>query len=251
MSDRDNQSPQDPFRQPYLEYLTYRHRSFDVKGLSRQGPFTLELERVFVELSISPEANPSSTPIYSPKSGFGEKQGIWEWLKFDRIDNMVILGPPGSGKTTLLKYMTLALAHQDENKNPDVPDNLPVLLFLRDHTKAIVENPKVRLVELLYASLDMLEVKPPENWFETHLKDGSCLMMFDGLDEVADPAARRQVVTWVEQQMAVHGKNRFIITSRPHGYRSNPIGDVTQLEVRPFDRTQVEQFVGRWYLTRS
>ena len=39
-------------RRRYLQHLVYRHRDFAVKGLTTQGVFTLQLERVFVELSI-------------------------------------------------------------------------------------------------------------------------------------------------------------------------------------------------------
>ena len=43
------------YRARYLEYLVNRHRNFDVKGLTTQGIYTLELQRVFVELSIAPQ----------------------------------------------------------------------------------------------------------------------------------------------------------------------------------------------------
>ena len=61
---------------------------------------------------------------------------------------------------------------------------------------------------------------PPE-WIEHRLNKGKCLVLLDGLDEVADPEQRQQVVQWVEQQMIAYGKNRFVVTSRPFGYRSN------------------------------
>src|SRR5713226_2954947 len=36
----------------YHKYLGYQHRDFDVKGLSLQGPYALELDQIFIELSI-------------------------------------------------------------------------------------------------------------------------------------------------------------------------------------------------------
>ena len=44
----------------------------------------------------------------------------------------------------------------------------------------------------------------PEGWFKQHLSKGCCLIMLDGLDEVADPEVRMAVVTWVERQMAAY-----------------------------------------------
>jgi hypothetical protein len=75
--------------------------------------------------------------------------------------------------------------------------------------------------------------------------------MLDGLDEVADPETRKKVVKWVEDQMAAYGKNRFVITSRPHGYLTNPLSGVTVLEVRPFASGQVRRFVHNWYVANE
>ncbi|MCK4452113.1 MAG: SUMF1/EgtB/PvdO family nonheme iron enzyme, partial [Anaerolineae bacterium] len=72
-----------------------------------------------------------------------------------------------------------------------------------------------------------------------------------GLDEVADADTRKQVVAWAERQMTACHKNRFVVTSRPHGYRSNPLSRVTVLEVAPFDSDQVRDFVGNWYLANE
>ncbi len=38
------------FRRRYYRQLLYRHRVFNVRGLQTQGVFTLELEKVFVDL---------------------------------------------------------------------------------------------------------------------------------------------------------------------------------------------------------
>src|SRR5216684_1674674 len=56
------------YEKHYLKYLSYQHRDFDVKGLSLQGPYALELDQVFIELSIDSttlqqmSANPISIP---------------------------------------------------------------------------------------------------------------------------------------------------------------------------------------------
>src|ERR1700730_13057059 len=36
------------YRKQYCQYLGFQHRDFDVKGLSLQGPYTLELNQVFI-----------------------------------------------------------------------------------------------------------------------------------------------------------------------------------------------------------
>ena len=59
------------------------------------------------------------------------------------------------------------------------------------------------------------------------------------------------MVAWVQEQMVAYGKNRFIVTSRPYGYRSNPLSGVTLLEVRSFTPEQVTRFVYNWYLANE
>src|SRR5690349_838276 len=43
------------YKRKYFKYLRHRHEIFDVKGLTVQGPFSLELDSVFVELSVAPK----------------------------------------------------------------------------------------------------------------------------------------------------------------------------------------------------
>ena len=128
-----------------------------------------------------------------------------------------------------------------------VPSWLPVLLFLRNHAAAIQSDPDYDLPKAIAAGLGKQGPVPPADWFAGQLKKGKCLILLDGLDEVADPDLRKAVVAWVETQMAAHAPNRFMVTSRPHGYHGNPLSGVAVLAVQPFDQTQVEKFVTNWY----
>src|SRR5262249_20877669 len=58
----------------------------------------------------------------------------------------------------------------------------------------------------------------PKGWVTRRLERGDCIVMLDGLDEIVDSFNRKQVVAWLEHQMIAYSKNRFILTSRPHGY---------------------------------
>lgn len=42
------------YRKKYLQHLAYQYRFFDVRGLSVQGEFNLDLDQVYVELMLAP-----------------------------------------------------------------------------------------------------------------------------------------------------------------------------------------------------
>ncbi|KAA3659788.1 MAG: NACHT domain-containing protein, partial [Chloroflexi bacterium] len=240
------------YHKRYLQHLIYLHRDFDVKGLSTQGIYTLELENVFVELSVDPKSmhHVSTDPIQEIPEELQEgSHTIWDFLKAEtlRQQSLAVIGAPGCGKTTLLKHMALALS--GNGKKP--LQKLPILLFLRDHAAAIAKDGDLSLGQAVRDHLAKWEMDAPPGWIAAQLRKGGCLVMLDGLDEVADLKTRKAVVTWVEKQMKIQAQNQFVITSRPFGYRSNPLSGVTVLELRPFNRTQVEKFVHNWYLAND
>lgn len=244
-------------RETYNQVIQYQHRSFDVKGLTTQGVFTLDLEKVFVDLALAPQVRgkrASADPIRPMPQKLKEgRHEMWEFLtaKQMRGRHLTLLGPPGGGKTTLLKHLTLTLANNDKEKSKLNLNKLPILLFLRDHANDIAKKPKYTLVDALQSRLEIWNVDIPSEWFNEALRNGDCLVMLDGLDEVADQALRKKVVHWVQAQMRALSKNQFIITSRPFGYYDNPLSDVTVLEVRPFSLAQVKKFVHNWYMANE
>ena len=245
------------YRNRYLEYLTYQHRSFDVKGLGTQGPYNLDLETIYVQLSVDPNSahGVSSNPIQNlPEKLQSGSHTIWQYLYENNTqgNNYAILGAPGSGKTTLLKHMALTLSGPARRRKIlGAPNRLPILLFLRDHADVIIENSSIQLSDLIQEQFKNRQAPiPPAGWLEKQLEVGNCLIMLDGLDEVKENK-RAQVVAWVEKSMVAHAKNRFVLTSRPHGYKSTPLSHVTVLQVRSFNTQQVEQFITNWYLANE
>ena len=237
--------------------MGYLHRNFDVKGLTTQGVFALELEQVFVDLGLELQAydRASADPLRSStNTAVSPRQSLPQYLTAQKMrgQNLVLLGPPGSGKTTLLKHLTLMLAAgKNRSELARKIKKTPILLFIRNHAEAIARNEDYTLVMAVQSRLAMWNVNIPPDWMERQLEKGRCLIMLDGLDEIADPDLRQKVVDWVDRQMARHKNNPFVISSRPFGYRSNPLKDVVVLEVRPFTVEQVQQFVHNWYLANE
>src|SRR5947209_2156261 len=194
------------YHRHYYEYLVYEHQVFDVKGLSTRTAHDLELEQVFVDLRINsiPSHQASANPLSLPTQNEG-KHSIWDYLSSPSFANphLVILGAPGSGKTTLLKHLALTLAQPKKYPpHPHMRHTFPLLLFLRDHVSTIIDQPDFSLANALQNHIQRKwQQDIASTWIEQHLMRGNCLVLLDGLDEVADVAARQQVVAWVQRQI--------------------------------------------------
>lgn len=171
------------------------------------------------------------------------------------FSRLAILGAPGSGKTTLMRYLALRYSRRETRLlHPKAPQLIPVLLILRKIYRDILQNPEIRLHDFLtqwVATLpgDTQPLKPRSEWFQQQLKQGKCLILLDGLDEIAVQQERQQISRWVDRQMETYTKTPFILTSRRGGYEEAELQHpVMILEVQPLTDEQIERFVQTWYL---
>ncbi|NEQ65272.1 MAG: NACHT domain-containing protein [Symploca sp. SIO2D2] len=249
------------FKTEYYQSIIYTCRDYQTKGLDKD--LTLKLEKVFVPLKIvSKEAlqvDPNMIQQVNENAENPKERQIWDFLaaadkdKNPAFPRMAVLGAPGSGKTTLLRHLTLTYATKQERKlHPKAPKLIPILLYLRDVRQVIVQNqpPLAELItEQVKKQRKLQPLNPPPNWFAEKLSQRECLVMLDGLDEVADESQRQQVSRWVDEQMEAYPDTPFILTSRPVGYHSARLQQgVTVLEVQPFNLKQVKRFIHNWYL---
>jgi predicted NACHT family NTPase len=165
------------------------------------------------------------------------------------------LGVPGSGKTTLLRYLTLIYANRKQRAffSRRAPQFIPILIYLRDVREDIVHDRDITLADLIQRWLQRLKptnpLRPPIHWFSRKLQKSQCLIMLDGLDEIADESQRQTMSKWVDSQMEQYPTVPFILTSRPLGYQQAQLEQpVTVLEVQPLTQEQVQNFVHNWYL---
>ncbi|MEU8227767.1 NACHT domain-containing protein [Kribbella sp. NPDC048915] len=231
------------YRARYLSQLLASVRDVELLGMATQGEFSLQLRQVYVDVSMAP--SPVQTTAHAPFVGaeipVGERRSLDSFLDSRRPRVFVVIGGPGSGKTTLLRWTAMTLGERRRHKR-----GLPVILYLRDHVQEIVRDPAVSIPELI-ANVSWLKGTVTADWFESVLTKGRCVVMLDGLDEVAVEEQRQLTSSWVQNQVARYPANHFILTSRPHGYQSNPVRGADVLQVRRFTSDQIVEFVHNWY----
>jgi NACHT domain/Sulfatase-modifying factor enzyme 1 len=231
------------FSQRYNSYVLGSVRFIDQRGLPTVGFYTPDLDDVFVHVSLvrrAPHQVPTDPLAPLPPDVRG-RLSIDSLLDGAKPSVLAVTGAPGTGKTTLLRHTARNICNSHHRRR-----GVPILLCLRDHVHAIVHGHE-GLPEVVRNTLGQYAPEP-EGWFDQRLRDGKCVVMLDGLDEVASDKDRRIVSAWVEHQIALYPDNDYVITSRPHGYLAAPIQGADVLQVCRFTDEQVNRFVHVWYL---
>ena len=141
----------------------------------------------------------------------------------------LLRGKPGSGKTTLLRHLahTFAAGQAAERLAWAGEPLLPILVplrnfgrFLDDHRKEYSSPAPLALRNFIEDYFREYELGLPPEFFRRRLEQGHCLVLLDGLDEVADKGLRASVAQHVSSFLKHYEPkgNRFGLSSREKGY---------------------------------
>ena len=230
----------------YRQWVLDSRRYVDVKGLAIVGDHTPQLDDVYVDVALALRApqKVSGDPLGDVPEDVTERYSIHRFLDPATPTVLALVGAPGTGKSTLLAHIARRSAHVRYGGRRSVP----ILLLLRDHASRVVADSAVTLVDLVRQAVSDVPAIEPAEWWERQLHRGRCVVLLDGLDEVADEQDRRTIADWIYRQINRYPRNHFVITSRPYGYRGAVIPQAHVLQVRPFSSEQVERFLRGWYL---
>ncbi len=175
---------------------------------------------------------------------------------------IVLLGFPGTGKSTFVRYLALRMAQElaGEPRRLDGwqgPSVLPVAISLGRFAETVPSSAKQGTVSMLEEFLvstlkaDVREAGFAPLILDVIREDGG-LVLFDGLDEVADLNLRPIVTQAVQAFVEKYGRNpnsRFLVTCRTYSYQ-DPRWQLTKwpvYELALLNQEQIEQFVHAWY----
>jgi len=166
----------------------------------------------------------------------------------------VILGEPGSGKSTLLRWLALRMATASLSPNRTLPDEslpaqVPFLIRLHDYAASLHKDAQT-LKQFVVAQVSQIHPNAPPKLLD-ELARGRCLVLFDGLDEVANAGTRRVVTDAVSSFIAeytgvgseTHQYNRFLLTSRIVGYEPRALARYAHYTLLELNDQQIWQLL--------
>jgi NACHT domain len=238
------------FARRYREHLMAELWNTDLRGLDGLV-YSPEFSEVYVDVALRPR-DPGTVPPSDLTADDlddlpvqGQRRLLSDFLGRPRPRVLAVIGAPGSGKTALLRHTASQLCGRRWGQRRKIP----VLLYLRDHAEAIAADPHVALSALFAAAvLDRYGLAEVPGWMDGRLRARKCVVLLDGLDEVACQEDRLKVSEWVSKLVARYPGNEFVVTSRPLGYNSAPVEAWITVQTQPFTAEQVSRFVRGWYL---
>ncbi len=158
---------------------------------------------------------------------------------------VVILGDPGSGKSTLLQYIALNWAKTPLNNVISQP--IPLLIELRAYIRNRNSGQCKDFLEFFHNGNVICHLN--QHQLHEQLKAGKVLVMFDGLDEVFDPAQREEVITDIHRFTNDYPNVQVIATSRIIGYKPQRLryAEFRHFLLQDLESEQIQDFLYRWH----
>ena len=162
---------------------------------------------------------------------------------------VVLLGSPGTGKTTLIKRLARSSALGPETSTdrfPALPWCFPVVVLI---TLFDQKRDGQNVLAYIQASLKETTGEVLVEVFRRHWSNGECLVLLDGLDEVADIGRRIGCAREAGRFVQALGSNRALITSRIVGYSICRLNvPVRHVYLQPFEKDDIDTFIRQWYV---
>jgi len=223
------------YGQRYRRWVLDSLRYLDVQDLATGGDHVPELGEVYVDVALVSRAalQASGDPLSQAAGDTPERHSLSDLLDRRSPVVLAVTGQPGSGKSTMLAAAARRSA-QTGLRGRQSPRSVPILLALREHAASIVADPAISLSDVVRNAVGGGAGKEPSGWWGRQLRHGRCLVLLDGLDEVARASDRSAVADWVGRQLAAHPGNHFVITSRSYGLPGTLTTQADVFVLRPF-----------------
>lgn len=228
----------------YVKGLFERFGEVKVLGMNRPVPLLSLYVRANILEKISAKAGAKLDELEEffdfDRRVFGKKVATKDGEEIaNNQQRFIVLGKPGAGKTTFLKYLALAMLH----KNSIIKNRrLPIFITLRYWA-----DKKCRLIPYITDQFETYGFKQTGPLVENLLKQGKCLVLFDGLDEVSQEVNLDKIISDIRDFTDKYSNNQYVISCRVAAY-NYWFERFTDVEMADFNEEQIEGFVRNWFL---
>ena len=255
----------------YLHYLKSGTMYLDIRGLvvgEGKAP-QFRIDELYIPLKISGAGLKHSGKMMT-KGELSEEGASKEVLLQEALKepHLLIKGDPGSGKTTFLRLLAFSLCLKGLGEDSDRlrtkilwpdPAPLPILVSLGALTQHISACKKGDLSDCPSQKdspewlLHFLKTQSDSyftfsrDMFQRKLKEGQCLIMFDGLDEAPNHAVREQVSSLAANLLKAYPRCPVVMSSRPAALigKATPL-EFSTVEIMPLDESAMKSFISQW-----
>ncbi len=255
-----------------LEFETHTTRGLSPAQLPKIIP--LPLKDIYLELGLIPlrTEREQETDRDAMLQADQAKRLMQEQRQQEqRVTNMlgqskklVVVGEPGSGKTLSLKFIALMLGYGTMGANRlrvDLP-YVPIYVRLAQYAEELKKDSFLALESFLMEYIKRYHPGQAhqDEFLQTALDNGLCMILLDGLDEVGDigdtlikgKTLRVRVIEEVQRfsnrRCGKNCTNRIVVTSRLEGYHHGDLPDYTETELSSLAvPTEVQEFLLRWF----
>lgn len=144
---------------------------------------------------------------------------------------VIISGMGGLGKSMMMRHLLLnTIDYYDELKL------LPIFIQLKDYGEAMGD-----LQDYVYSVVKHFDANVTSEQLTAALERGSCLLLFDGMDEVKSVLSTR-FIRELENLACRYPQNYFVLSSRPNR-QFVVLNNFCELELQPFNKMQALKMI--------
>ena len=202
-----------------------------------------DFEAVYVAQKLDPPpARPTLNPI-DPET----LKPVPVAVVLRSTQRLAVLGQSGAGRTVLL--CRLARVHLDKQAPQEfgTANRLPILLHLAevDWGKAHDNDPLGVLLPAATAHVPNLIAPNVGNLMKGRIRNGSAILLLDGLDEVT-PAQRARIVQWLAALLTQHPNNQVVLTTGLLGYGALQNLGFAALKLSAWTYREIDRATENW-----